>query len=310
MRVLRGTLTGLASIARRDRLVGRTVDQPLVMPSVQPSDQRIGQQLTRRYRAAPDRMDSPTGGTQHGLPRNQSPHSPISLSSPSLRGQSTLTVNHSGDFGSPSWASQSANPAPRRGLWRRPTQIRAEPLTQPQLQAKPDPALPSPRASPEFSCPSRLRLPSSAASHFGNSGRASTPRILSFSTSPFPAFPVLFRGIFPCILFYPSVYFVPPETPASPILHYSQHAAKGAAPMLMKSGQRWHCTNSACRAEVVVCQGSLEGSNPRCACGAVLKKEYAAPVFRYLDFLHLSASALSEPTLSGRASPEPAPRKD
>jgi len=85
--------------------------------------------------------------------------------------------------------------------------------------------------------------------------------------------------------------------------------------MLMKSGQRWHCTNSACRAEVVVCQGSLEGSNPRCTCGAVLKKEYAAPVFRYLDFLHLeepvlSAVAISEPALSGRASPEPAPRKD
>jgi hypothetical protein len=86
--------------------------------------------------------------------------------------------------------------------------------------------------------------------------------------------------------------------------------------MLMKSGERWHCTNAACRAEVVVgCQGSLEGSNPRCACGAVLKKEYAAPVLRYLDFLRLeepalSASACSEPTLSGRASPQSASRKD
>jgi hypothetical protein len=80
--------------------------------------------------------------------------------------------------------------------------------------------------------------------------------------------------------------------------------------MLMKSGERWHCINSACRAEVVVGrQGSLEGRNPRCACGAVLKKEYAAPVFRYLDFLHIEELALSQPALSGPASPEPAPQK-
>jgi len=66
--------------------------------------------------------------------------------------------------------------------------------------------------------------------------------------------------------------------------------------MLMKPGERWHCTNSACRLEVVVdSQGSIEGNNPRCACGAVMKKEYASPVFRYLDFLHLDEPVLSDP---------------
>ena len=78
----------VVSIAQRNRLVGPTLDQPLVGPLVHPSDQRIGQQVTQRYRAAPDHLDFPTGGTQHRLPRNQSRHSPISLSSPSLRGQS------------------------------------------------------------------------------------------------------------------------------------------------------------------------------------------------------------------------------
>jgi hypothetical protein len=66
--------------------------------------------------------------------------------------------------------------------------------------------------------------------------------------------------------------------------------------MVMKSGERWHCTNSACRLEVIVhSKGSIEGSNPRCACGAVMKKEYTSPVFRYLDFLHLEEPVLSDP---------------
>jgi hypothetical protein len=71
---------------------------------------------------------------------------------------------------------------------------------------------------------------------------------------------------------------------------------KGGRPaMLMKSGERWHCTNSACQLEVVVdSQGSVEGNNPRCACGALMKKKYIPPVFRYLDFLHLDEPVLSE----------------
>jgi len=56
--------------------------------------------------------------------------------------------------------------------------------------------------------------------------------------------------------------------------------------MLMKSGERWHCINPACQCAMLVERsGEIEGSHPRCVCGSILKKEYAPPVFRYLDFL-------------------------
>jgi hypothetical protein len=29
----------------------------------------------------------------------------------------------------------------------------------------------------------------------------------------------------------------------------------------------------------------MAGGNPRCVCGAAMKKSYAAPTFSYLDFL-------------------------
>jgi hypothetical protein len=58
--------------------------------------------------------------------------------------------------------------------------------------------------------------------------------------------------------------------------------------MIMKAGEQWHCINPACRCEVLVQSDSQgEGSNPRCACGAPMKKKYAAPNFTYLDFLKL-----------------------
>lgn len=58
--------------------------------------------------------------------------------------------------------------------------------------------------------------------------------------------------------------------------------------MRMLTQDRWHCTNPACRCEVLVeSNGSLEGKNPVCACGTVMKKKYASPVFTYLDFLKL-----------------------
>ncbi|HEY1422393.1 MAG TPA: hypothetical protein VGF20_03000 [Candidatus Acidoferrum sp.] len=50
----------------------------------------------------------------------------------------------------------------------------------------------------------------------------------------------------------------------------------------------WHCTNHSCNAEVVVqAEDQSNDANPRCACGAPLKKKYTSPVFRYLDFLRL-----------------------
>ncbi|HKT46592.1 MAG TPA: hypothetical protein VJP87_03635 [Candidatus Acidoferrales bacterium] len=57
--------------------------------------------------------------------------------------------------------------------------------------------------------------------------------------------------------------------------------------MRMNPGEHWHCSNIACRAELVVYRSSTDGSNPRCACGSVMKREYTPPVFRYLEFLHL-----------------------
>jgi len=56
--------------------------------------------------------------------------------------------------------------------------------------------------------------------------------------------------------------------------------------MIMKTGERWHCMNAACGCSIVVeTTGNAEGKNPRCACGSVMKKEYAPPAFQCLDFL-------------------------
>jgi hypothetical protein len=58
--------------------------------------------------------------------------------------------------------------------------------------------------------------------------------------------------------------------------------------MFMKSGEQWHCTNPACRCEVLVQENAqIEGSNPRCVCGAPMKKNYSPPRFTYLNFLRL-----------------------
>lgn len=65
--------------------------------------------------------------------------------------------------------------------------------------------------------------------------------------------------------------------------------------MIMESGERWHCMNPACRKEAVIDSSEgTAGSNPRCSCGAVMKREYAPPVFRYLDFLRLEEPVLAQ----------------
>jgi hypothetical protein len=52
----------------------------------------------------------------------------------------------------------------------------------------------------------------------------------------------------------------------------------------MRKGQRYRCQNSECRAEIEVTKDSIEGaSNPRCSCGAEMKKAYTKPVLRMLD---------------------------
>lgn len=56
--------------------------------------------------------------------------------------------------------------------------------------------------------------------------------------------------------------------------------------MHMKARERWHCANLQCGCQVVVeVSGEIEGQNPRCACGGLMKKKYHSPVYTYLDFL-------------------------
>jgi hypothetical protein len=60
--------------------------------------------------------------------------------------------------------------------------------------------------------------------------------------------------------------------------------------MLMNHGERWHCTNRLCHCEVLVeTSGKVQGLNPVCACGAAMKKKYAAPALNYLEFLRADA---------------------
>lgn len=70
--------------------------------------------------------------------------------------------------------------------------------------------------------------------------------------------------------------------------------------MVMKSGEQWHCTNPVCGCMVLVKTNSeVEGENPRCSCGGLMKKDYSPPVFHYLDFLYLDRPAVSR-QLSGK----------
>lgn len=62
--------------------------------------------------------------------------------------------------------------------------------------------------------------------------------------------------------------------------------------MVMHPGERWHCTNLSCHCTLLVETGtSQEGENPRCSCGAVMKKEFKSPVFSYLDFIQFDPSS-------------------
>jgi hypothetical protein len=62
--------------------------------------------------------------------------------------------------------------------------------------------------------------------------------------------------------------------------------------MIMNIGEQWHCTNPACHCEVLVqTRSELEGSNPRCVCGAPMKKRYAAPALTYHEFLRVEELA-------------------
>jgi len=56
--------------------------------------------------------------------------------------------------------------------------------------------------------------------------------------------------------------------------------------MVMKTGEFWHCSNPNCHCEVSVkTAGEVDGDTPRCACGAIMKKNYVQPFVSYLQFL-------------------------
>lgn len=53
---------------------------------------------------------------------------------------------------------------------------------------------------------------------------------------------------------------------------------------VMRTGQRFICQNRDCRAEILVMKDCTDGhSNPRCACGADMKRHYVKPAVRELD---------------------------
>ena len=52
----------------------------------------------------------------------------------------------------------------------------------------------------------------------------------------------------------------------------------------MTEGQVYHCHNRDCNSEILVTKASpAANANPRCGCGAEMKKPYSPPVFRALD---------------------------
>jgi hypothetical protein len=65
--------------------------------------------------------------------------------------------------------------------------------------------------------------------------------------------------------------------------------------MLMLSGEHWHCMDPECHCHIFVkVSSTIEGHNPCCACGQIMKKNYSPPVFRkYLDFLRTEEAAMS-----------------
>jgi hypothetical protein len=54
--------------------------------------------------------------------------------------------------------------------------------------------------------------------------------------------------------------------------------------MILLKAQIYRCQNQECRAEVQVTKDSIEGDeNPRCCCGAEMKKLWITPVLRRLQ---------------------------
>ena len=53
---------------------------------------------------------------------------------------------------------------------------------------------------------------------------------------------------------------------------------------IMETGKRYRCQNAECGAEIEVTKNSKEGSsNPRCGCGAEMKKLYSKPTLMRIE---------------------------
>ena len=51
--------------------------------------------------------------------------------------------------------------------------------------------------------------------------------------------------------------------------------------MIMMVGQRYRCQNPDCRCEIEVTKTSMEAdANPRCCCGAEMKKPWKGPTYK------------------------------
>jgi hypothetical protein len=71
----------------------------------------------------------------------------------------------------------------------------------------------------------------------------------------------------------------------------------GGASMVMHPGERWRCIQQSCGCTILVESGSSpDGTNPRCSCGSVMKKEFKSPVLSYLEFLHLDPPLVATKT--------------
>src|SRR5579863_2280835 len=99
----------------------------------------------------------------------------------------------------------------------------------------------------------------------------------------------------PCYRFYRTVYcppFLPVVGPRKRNAPYvQQNVAARRVQMLTRPVESWHCINPECAAKPTIrVDFNLENAPPRCLCGALMKKEYRSPVFRYLDFLRVEAA--------------------
>lgn len=54
---------------------------------------------------------------------------------------------------------------------------------------------------------------------------------------------------------------------------------------MMHIGQKWHCINPMCSAELVITESSqlIDADNPRCGCGTVMKRAYERPTVRRVE---------------------------